>query len=115
MHLLDASQCQPVHEFGVRILRDNPRFLDQLDVEAIVMLLNRPYAATAALGFDLAKTRHDPLNPSLELLLALALCAYGPARAEGCRYIEQCRAQVSGDSAFLAQLCFSTHADTRSS
>jgi hypothetical protein len=114
MHLLDASRCEPVHEFAVRVLRDNPRFLAQLDVEAIVMLLNRGYAATAALGFDLAKARHDPHSPNLELLLALAQCAYPEARAEGCRYIEQCRQQVSGDSAFLYQLCLSAHADTRS-
>ncbi|HEY3256661.1 MAG TPA: hypothetical protein VGJ91_22040, partial [Polyangiaceae bacterium] len=114
MHLLDASRCEQVHEFAVRALRDNPRFLAQLDVEAIVMLLNRGYAATAALGFELAKARHDPQNPNLELLLALAQCAYPPARAEGCRYIQQCSQFVRGDSAFLGQLCLSQHADTRS-
>ena len=113
MHLLDASRCEPVHEFAVRVLRDNPRFLAQLDVDALVMLLNRGYAATAALGFDLAKARHDPHHPNLALLLALAQSAYPPARAEGCRYIEQCRQHVSADSAFLCQLCLSAHADTR--
>jgi len=114
MHLLDASHCEPVHEFAVRVLRDNPSFLAQLDLEAVVMLLSRAYAATAELGFDLAKQRHDPQNPNLELLLALAQCAYAPARAEGFRYIEQCRQHVSRDSALLYQLCFSAHADTRS-
>lgn len=114
MHLLDASRCEPVHEFAVRVLRDNPSFLAQLDVDAIVMLLNRGYAATAALGFELAKARHDPQSPNLPLLLALAQCAYAPARAEGCRYIEQCRQQVLGDSAFLCELCLSEYADTRS-
>jgi hypothetical protein len=113
MHLLDASRCELVHEFAVRVLRDNPSFIAQLDLDAIVMLLNRGYAATAALGFELAKARHDPQRPSLELLLALAQCAYPPARAEGCRYIEQSRAQVSADSAFLYQLALSEHADTR--
>jgi len=113
MHLLDASRCEPVHEFAVRVLRDNPSFLAQLDIDAIVMLLNRPYASTAALGFELAKARHDPQSPNLELLLALALCAYPPARTEGFRYIEQCRQRVSADSAFLLQLCLSAHADTR--
>jgi hypothetical protein len=114
MHLLDASRCQAVHEFAVRAVRDNQRFLDQLDVEPIVMLLNRPYAVTAALGFELAKARHDPSRPNLELLLALAQCAYAPARAEGCRYLEQCRQHVLNDSARLFQLCFSVHDDTRS-
>ena len=113
LHLLDTSRCEQVHEFAVRILRDNQRFLAQLDVDAIVMLLNRGYAATATLGFELAKARHDPLRPNLELLLALAQCAYPPARAEGFRYIEQCRQHVVGDSALLYQLCFSVHADTR--
>jgi hypothetical protein len=114
MHLLDASRCEQVHEFAVRVLRDNQGFVAQLDVDAIVMLLDRGYSATAALGFDLAKARHDPKRPSLDLLLALAQCAYPPARAEGCRYIEQCRQHVSGDSAFLYRLCLSAHADTRS-
>jgi hypothetical protein len=113
MHLLDGSRCEPVHEFAVGALRDNQTFLDRLDVEAIIMLLNRPYAVTAALGFDLAKARHDPLNPNLELLLALCLCAHGPARTEGFRYVEQCRRHVIDDSAFLCQLCFSAHAETR--
>lgn len=114
MHLLDASQCEQVHEFAVRILRDNKTFLEQLDIEAIVMLLNRRYAATAALGFELAKARHDPQHPSLELLMALAQCAYAPARAEACRYIEQSRPLVLADSGFLFQLALSAHADTRS-
>lgn len=113
MHLLDASRCGQVQEFAVRVLRDNPRFLAQLDVDAIVMLLNRGYAVTAQLGFDLAQARHDPDNPSLPLLLALAQCAYAPARAAGCRHIEQCRAHVAKDSAFLCQLCLSDHDDTR--
>jgi hypothetical protein len=113
MHLLDASRCELVHEFAVRALRDNPRFLAQLDIDAVIMLLNSGYSATAALGFELAKARHDPQSPSLPLLLALAQCSYAEARAEGFRYIEQCRAQVSRDSAFLCELCLSAHADTR--
>jgi hypothetical protein len=114
MHLLDASRCEQVHEFAVRVLRENLGFLAQLDIEAIVMLLDRGYAATAALGFDLAKQRHDSNNPNPELLLALAQCAYPPARAESYRYIEQARQRLSGDSSFLCQLCMSVHVDTRS-
>lgn len=113
MHLLDASRCEQVHEFAVRVLRDNQSFLAQLDIDAIVMLLDRGYAATAALGFDLAKQRHDPSNPNPELLLALAQCAHAPARAESFRYIEQARQRLSADSSFLFQLCMSAHADTR--
>jgi hypothetical protein len=114
MHLLDSSRCEAVHEFAVRALRENPSFLAQLDLEPVVMLLSRAYAATATLGFELAQQRYDPQRPNLELLLALAQCPHPPARAEGFRYIEQCRQQVSADSAFLSQLCLSAHADTRS-
>jgi hypothetical protein len=113
MHLLDVSRCEPIHEFAARALRDNHAFLATLDVDAIVMLLERPYAATAALGFELAKRRHNALSPNRELLLALAQCAYAPARAEGHRFIEQGWIHVSADSAFLTQLCFSAHSDTR--
>lgn len=114
MHLLDVSRCEQVHEFAVRALRDNRTFLAQLDLDAVVMLLDRGYTATAALGLELAKARHDPHNPSLELLLALAQCAFAEARAEGFRYIDQCRSLASGDSAFLYQLCFSARGETRS-
>jgi hypothetical protein len=108
------SSVRRTAEFAVRALRDNRPFLDQLDVEPLVMLLNRPYAVTAALGFELAKARHDALSPNLELLAALVQCPHAPARAEGRRYLEQCRQHVLGDSGLLHQLCFSIHDDTRS-
>ena len=42
MHLLDESRCAPVHEFAARALRACPRFLAQLDVDAVAMLLEQP-------------------------------------------------------------------------
>jgi hypothetical protein len=87
LHLLSESECLPVHEFAVKALRDCKDFLDEIDEEAIIMLLERKYEVTARFGFELAKARYNPSSPNKDLILAVAVCANAEARAEAMRWV----------------------------
>jgi predicted DNA-binding WGR domain protein len=113
LHLCDESRCAPVHEFAAKALRACPSFLAQLDVEALAMLLGRPYEPTAKLGYDLAIQRMDSQHEPRSLLLALARSAYAPARAQAQTWIDEQRARLMGDMDFLAGLASAPFADTR--
>ncbi len=113
LHLLDESRCAPVHVFAARALRDCPDFLAQLDVDAVSMLLDSPYEPTARLGFELASQRLDARREPRALLLAVARCAYAPARQQAFRWMDEVRHALLEDSGFLAALATALHADTR--
>ncbi|WAS92210.1 WGR domain-containing protein [Nannocystis punicea] len=113
MHLLSESACTLVHEFAVRAVRDNKEFLAGLDVEGIVMLLERPFEVTAQLGFELAKARYNPDEPDLALIAAVANCAVPAARKLAHGWIDADRARFAGAHDLLIALLFSAHADTR--
>lgn len=113
MHLLAESACTPVHEFAVRALRANKAFLDGLDVEAIVMLLDRPYQVTAGLGFDLAKARYNPGDPDFTLVAAVANCSVAAGRKLAHGWIDADRTRFAGAHDLLVALVLSKYADTR--
>ena len=113
LHLLDGSRCEPVHQFGVMALRANPRFLDQLDTDPVIMLLGRPYEVTARLGFDLAVRLYNSSAPDWELVSGVALCAFGPARDQARQWIEGQRAAFLQQSELVALLASSVYADNR--
>ncbi len=113
LHLLDESRCAPVHEFAARALRACPDFLAQLDVDAVAMLLERPYEATARLGFELASQRLDARREPRALLLAVARSAYAPARQQAFRWMDELRHVLVEDSGFVAGLATAPHAETR--
>lgn len=113
LHLLDESACEIVHEFAVKVLRDNADILAELDVDAIVMMLGRPYAVTADLGFDLARARYNPESPDLELVRGVATCASRRARDEAARWIREAHRHLAADSALWSALITSSHADNR--
>jgi hypothetical protein len=113
LHLLDESRCSPVHEFAARALGENRAFCDALDVEAVAMLLGRPYAPTARLGLRLARERVARGEGTPALWLAAALAVDAEARAEGHGWIDRNRPRVAGDVGFLAALAAAPHADTR--
>lgn len=113
MHLLDESRCAPVHEFAARALRACPRFLAELDVDAVTLLLERPYEPTARLGFELASQRLDARREPRSLLLAVARSAWGPARQQAFGWIDAQRSRLVEDAGFLAGLATAPHADTR--
>ncbi len=113
LHLLAESECLPVHEFAVKALRANKAFCDELDLDAIVMLLGRPYLVTARLGYELALTRYDAGNPDLELVAAMASCGLPEGRALARSWIDANRAVFVGARDLMVSLVLSAHADTR--
>lgn len=113
MHLLAESACSLVHEFAARALRANKAFLDELDVDAIVMLLERPYAPTAELGFDLARARYNPDDPDFALIAAVANAAVPAARKLAQSWIDADRRRFAEAHDLLLALALSRHADTR--
>lgn len=113
VHLLAQSNCQPVHEFAVKAMRDCPKFIETFDTEAILMLLSRPYEVTAKLGFEIAKKLYDPANPNVELAIAVATSENAEARAEGFKWIDAKRDLFAKDVSILIRLFTSKHEDAR--
>jgi hypothetical protein len=113
MQLCAESECTPVHEFASKALLACTAFLDELELDDIILLLSRPYEATARVGFVVAKKRYDPARPQMALLAALAACAHAPGRAQAFQWIDEQRSHALADSALLAALVVGRPADTR--
>ena len=113
LHLLSESGCLPVHVFAAKALRANKEFCDDLDLDAIVMLLGRPYEVTARLGYELALTRYDASRPDFDLVAALASCPVPEARHTARAWIDANRTAFAGARDLLVSLVVSPHADTR--
>ncbi|HSO34091.1 MAG TPA: hypothetical protein VLT33_16265 [Labilithrix sp.] len=113
VHLLAESACLPVHEFAAKAIRAVPAFLDQLDIDDLVMLLGRPYEITARLGLELAERRYDRNAPDLSLLLGMARSVYAPARTKAFAWLDEARTRVLADGGLVAELVLAAHADTR--
>lgn len=113
LHLLSESQCRPVHSFAVKALRTVPDLLESLDVDAVIMLIGRPYEVTAQLGCELGEKRYRSSAPDHGLVLAMASCVYAPGRATAVRWIDENRSHFLADSELILSLCLSAHADTR--
>lgn len=113
LQLLLESDCRPVHHFAVKAIRDCQQFCNQLDVNTLIKLLNKPYPVTAQLGFELASDRFNPAQPNRELVMAVANCVLHEARAQAYRWIEAGREYFFEFSDFIAGLVTSQQADTR--
>jgi predicted DNA-binding WGR domain protein len=113
LHLISESNCQPVHHFAVKALAACQQFCDELDLDAVIMILNRPYEVTARFGFELAKARYQPDAPDHTLVLAVLNCASAEARAQAQRWVDDRRAHFLEDSELIAALAASAHADNR--
>jgi predicted DNA-binding WGR domain protein len=113
LHLIAESSCRPVIEFATRALTACEEFCAKLDLDTILMILERPYEETAKLGLKLAKQHYNPLAPNKVLTLMLANCAYTEARAEAHRWIQHSGTQFISDDDFVCKLVFSNYADTR--
>lgn len=113
LHLLAESNCAPVHEFAVKALRDCREFIEKLDIGAILMLLSRPYDATAKFGFELAKSQYDPANPNVQLVIAIAVCNNAEARSEAFKWIEAKRDLYAKNNSVMITLLTSVYQDTR--
>ncbi len=113
MQLCAQSECTPVHDFAGKALLACPAFLDELDLDDVLLLLGRPYDATARVGFVIAQRRYDPARPNLQLLGALAASAHAPGRAQAFKWIDEQRGLALADSALLAALVTGRASDTR--
>ncbi|GET39995.1 hypothetical protein [Microseira wollei] len=113
LRLLLESNCRPVHHFAVKAARACPQFGAELDESTIIRLLNKPYEVTAQLGFEIARDRYTPTNPNFTLVLAIANCAFAPARAEAYRWIEAGSDRIKSDNNFIIALIASPQSETR--
>jgi predicted DNA-binding WGR domain protein len=114
LQLLLESECRPVHHFAVKAMRSSQQFCVELSLEHLIKILDRPYEVTAQLGFELARSRYQPEQPDGKLILAVANCAFAPARTEAYRWINEQRDRfLTEDSQLIAGLVLSKQAETR--
>jgi predicted DNA-binding WGR domain protein len=113
LHLLSESECQPVHEFAVKILRDCREFTSQLDLETVLMLLQSDYEVTAEFGFTIAKPFYNSANPSVELILAAVTSQSATARNEAFNWINAHRELFAKNDEAMLKLLTADFADTR--
>ncbi|HZG51594.1 MAG TPA: hypothetical protein VEZ40_05595 [Pyrinomonadaceae bacterium] len=113
LHLIAESNCRPVQQFAVKAMRACEQFCAELDREALLIILGRPYEETARFGFELLKARLRPEDPAHALLLAAANSIAPDVRAGAHRWIDERRERFLADSDFMAALTTSPHPDTR--
>ncbi|HAZ48729.1 MAG TPA: hypothetical protein DDW76_23090 [Cyanobacteria bacterium UBA11369] len=113
LRLLLESDCRPVHHFAAKAARACPQFGAELDESTIIRLLNKPYEVTAELGFEIARDRYNPTNPNFTLVLAIANCAFAPARAEAYRWIEDAGDRIKSNNNFIIAITTSLQPETR--
>ena len=113
LHLVSESDCRPVQHFAVRALRACEQFCAELDRDALLMILGRPYEVTAHFGYELVSARYRAAEPDRELVLAVANSASPEARAGAHRWIDEGREHFLHDGDFALALATSTWPDTR--
>jgi hypothetical protein len=113
LKLLCASDSQPVHEFATKAIGHCPEFCQALPINALLQLLAQPYAVTAQLGFELALARYQPSTPQADLVLAIANCAYAPARVTAHQWITQQIDRFILDEVLICNLVLSPQDDTQ--
>lgn len=117
--LLTASECLPVHQFAIKVLKANQAYCDRLEIPTLIALVKSKYEITAEFGFAYLKKLYDPRSPNLDLLLAVANCIFPAARTQAYQWIEEQRefilaANNSESSEFVMGLLTSDRSETRS-
>jgi predicted DNA-binding WGR domain protein len=113
LKLLCASACQPVHEFATKAISDSPQFCEAIAIDTLIQLLAKPYSVTAQFGFELARSRYQPQHPQAELILAIANCAYAPARTQAYEWIAAQIDRFLADDVLIAGLVLSSQPETQ--
>jgi predicted DNA-binding WGR domain protein len=113
LKLLCESGCQPVHEFATKAIADSPQFCEAIAIDTLIQLLAKPYPVTAQFGFELARSRYQPQNPQAELILAIANCAYAPARTQAYEWLTAQIDRFLTNDVLIAGLVLSTQAETQ--
>ena len=111
--LLTESRCGVVHKFAAKAMRACQDFCRDLEIEDLLILLASAYQVTVELGFDLAVSRYNPVDPDRRLVLALANCGLERARRQAHTWIQPQRDFFFQDTGFAVALVGSPYADTR--
>jgi predicted DNA-binding WGR domain protein len=113
LRLLCESACKPVHEFAAKAIADSPQFCQEISIDTIIQLLAKPYEVTAQFSFGLAKSRYSSQNPQPELILAIANCAYAPARTEAYGWLSAQIDRFLSNDVLITGLVLSPQPDTQ--
>ena len=113
LHLMSDSEAAPVHDFAARAIRHNQAFTDQLDSDAIVMLLGKRFDATALLGLELAERRYDASSPDLALIMGVADCHLSEAQRMAQGWVDKDRSGFAQHGELVARFILSPQSATR--
>jgi len=113
LRLLLESNCNPVHDFAAKALKICEDFCAKIEPNILLQLLNKPYPATAQFAFELARKNYNPNQPNLELVQALANCAFTEARTQAYQWIELGSDTFLQSIDFVFSLIISPYSDTR--
>ena len=113
VELLKVSQCEAVHRFGLKVLRECAEFSRDMPLNDLLALIGAPYKLTIRFAFDIAVARFDANNPDPELVLALANCGFARARKKAHSWISKHAAELFDSTDFIVSIVTSDHQDTR--
>jgi predicted DNA-binding WGR domain protein len=113
LRLLLESECHPVHEFAVKVLRTCTSFCTAIYIDNIISLLQKPYEVTALFASELAQSKYNPHEPNIELVRAMINSVSQSARNIAYQWVEDNREFFLQDSSFITTLIVNPHDDTR--
>jgi hypothetical protein len=111
LQLLSESKCQLVHNFAVKAIKICVKFCQKISIDTLIKLLEKPYEITAQFGFELARSRYEPDHPQHDLIVAIANCAYAPARSQAHQWISAQIDRFILDDKLIAGLVLSSESD----
>lgn len=112
IHLIIESECELVHDFATKALLDHKKLWEQLDEEALLIILSKKYLNTLKIGLEIAKVQYEQTK-SLKLIKSLANANYILARKQAFTWIGENREIIKKDPDFIFSLISSNFADTR--
>ncbi len=113
LQLLLVSNCKIVNDFAAKALIECNDFCQNIDLDTLITLINKPYASTAKFGFTIARDRYNPTNPNLEFISALINCEYLPAREQVYQWIEGDKNRFLAESNLISMLVINPYKDSR--
>ena len=113
IHLLAESNCEPVHLFAIKALKELKDVWAKIDVETLILLLEKPYQATADFAFELIKEKYDPQNPDLLIVKTLINSVSIVARDQGLVWIGENKDFYFKDIDFIFSLMISEFDNVR--
>ncbi|MFW5800210.1 MAG: hypothetical protein ACOCV8_05280, partial [Spirochaetota bacterium] len=111
--LLKKSECEKVHNFGIKVLKDSKDFIESPATDDIKILLEAPYTVSSKFGYELFDKVYDKKNPDLDLLIILANSTYDIARNRAFKLIEEHKSLIIDKESLLFKLIISQYQDTR--